>query len=138
MREEEIQTLRKKAENAVADMVDDELKMKAFEVILSHLLAETKGPTSPASKRASAPSKKTEPPSTRTCIGRILLLKNEGFFVTQRTIAQVKEELARHGWHYPVTALSGKLQTLVRPPRRELRRLKAADGKRSVYKYSEP
>jgi hypothetical protein len=63
------------------------------------------------------------------------VLKAEGFFANQRTIGQVKDELANHGWHYAVNNLSGKLQELAK--RRDLRRVLGKDGKRTVWMYSE-
>jgi hypothetical protein len=138
MREQEIQGLRRRAESAIADMADGDLKIKAFEVILGHLLSELNASqaVTAESKRRLRPGRKVESRSPQSCIDRILSLKEEGFFGTQRSIGEIKSELARHGWHYPPTTLSGKLQSIVR--RRELRRIKGSDGKRSLWKYSEP
>src|SRR5256885_14656238 len=97
--------LRKQAEKAVAEMPDGELKVKAFEVILAHLLAASEvAPVRPAlGQMPSRPPRagKEEQTSLRSLTGRLLVLKDEGFFKNQRAISEVKEELSAHGWHYP-------------------------------------
>jgi hypothetical protein len=135
---ENIQQLRKQAEAAVGDMSDGEMKVKAFEVILGHLLA-TGGQASqaPAKVPRAKPSvskqdQKEMPRNTRG--DRILFLHTEGFFAIQRSLAEVQTELRRNGWHYPVTALSGPLQKLVQ--QRQLRREQVKDGNRTIWKYS--
>lgn len=132
--------LRQTAEEAVSDMPEGALKVKAFEVILNNLLLSgEKGALDkddPGGRRRAKrqqPSKKEGVPASRR--GRILQLKDEDYFRDQRTISDVRQELATHGWHYPLTALSGVLQDLVQ--RRELRRQKAAEGKKRVWKYSD-
>lgn len=135
--------LRRKAEKAVEDMADGSLKVKAFEVILASLLgggSPAPAPTPAAATdievpRAKDKSAKADVPA-RTLTGRILVLKDEGFFRTQQSIGKIREELKAHGWHYPVTTLSGALQNLVRS--RQLRRERAAEGKKKLWKYSNP
>lgn len=132
--------LRKQAERAVAEMPDGELKVKAFEVILNHLLEGT-GPSTteqaqhrtPSTRQAKSPRQASP---AQSAAGRILVLRDEGFFKNQKTIAEVREELKAHGWHYPLTALSGRLQALVQ--KRNLRRERATQGKKKVWKYSNP
>jgi|ERR1700738_1339734 len=142
MNAKELISIRREAEKAVSEMADGELKVKAFEVMLKHLLA-TKGgssngrSTAPAAvlpENAKAAGKRAKIAVSRT--GRILTLKNEDYFREQRAIGEVRDELAARGWHYPVTALSGPLQELVQ--RRDLRRQKMAQGKKKVWKYSNP
>jgi hypothetical protein len=131
--------LRKQAESAVADMPDGELKTKAFQVIFERLLdavggATTPSQTLPGSKEIpNAAAKGLNPTS---CIDRLLLLKAQGFFQTQKSIADVQEELGSRGWHYPTTSLSGPLQTLVQ--RGKLRRMRVKEGGKEVWKYSLP
>lgn len=129
---------RKQAEKAVAEMPDGELKVKAFEVILGHLLASPAiAPARPAEEQARPKAKGREQAAqVKTIGGRILVLRDEGFFKNQKAIGQVREELRAHGWHYPLTTLSGTLQSLVR--QRELRRERAMQGKKKIYKYSNP
>lgn len=130
---------RKQAEQAVSEMPDGELKVKAFEVILSHLLAA--GPPALAGRSteaviATAAGGRPEGKSARSINSRVLVLRDEGFFKTQKAIGEVREELKAHGWHYPLTTLSGRLQALVQ--RRQLRRERGVQGKKKVWKYSNP
>ncbi len=73
---------RREAEKAVADMQDGELKVKAFEVILSHLISTSADQTT----RISAPQQKGHPESeadefpTESVAGRLMVLREEGFF----------------------------------------------------------
>jgi hypothetical protein len=139
MAQTDIQSARRQAEDAVADMPAGELKVKAFEVILAHLLGATTtaADSPPVSKRSAKVKRVAEVlHAANSCTGRIMLLKNQGFFAEQRTIRDVRDELARHGWHYPASTLSGKLQTLVQ--RRELRRIRVKEGNRDIWKYSLP
>ena len=124
------------ARKSVARVDDGDLRGRAFEVILAHLLRDghigadeqAKGRKSPAKAAAvSAPPESTLP-------GRILSLKVDGFFKSQQSLGEVREELRKRGWHYPVTSLSGPLQSLVR--QRELRREQVKDGNKKVWKYS--
>jgi hypothetical protein len=130
--------LRKQAEKAVAEMPDGGLKLKAFEVILTHLLtgpsesAEVEPEKEKGTKTKAA--KRTAPASTAT--GRILFLKDDGFFKTPKSIGEIRDELKANGWHYNVTGLSGPLQTLVQ--KRKLRRQRAKQGNRQIYKYTNP
>lgn len=129
--------LRQAAEKAVADMPDGELKVKAFEVILAHMMAtpEEAGKAKSAGKAKKPVEKEPEAASTKSTIGRILVLRDEGFFRNQKSIAEACDELASHGWHYPQSSLSGPLQTLVQ--RRELRRKLEKKGNKTVWLYSE-
>lgn len=134
--------MRRQAEEAVSDMPDGELKLKAFEVILNSLLqgqertADGEGSTSaiPVQERKKRQANRAGTPTSK--VERILVFKSESFFEKLRTIGEVREHLATRGWHYPVTALSGPMQELVQ--RRELRRQKMPEGKRKVWKYCNP
>ena len=130
---------RRKAEQAVADMADGPLKIKAFEVILSSLLSI--GSRAPVLvERDVAPTDQT-PDAGRTrpassLADRVALLADEGFFTEPRSLAEIQGKLAEHGWHYAQTNLSTPLIRLVR--QRRLRRLQLADGNKRVWKYSLP
>jgi len=131
----ELVKIRKQAEKAVAEMPDGELKVKAFEVIFNHLLAGKQAAGSPAApdkSPAQPPLKATA--SSRTASGRILVLRDEEFFKSPRSIGETREELQVHGWHYPLTSLSGTLMDLVQ--KRELRRQRVKEGKKKVWKYT--
>jgi hypothetical protein len=73
-------------------------------------------------------------PNAGSCISRILTIRGDGFFAAQRTISEIRSELATRGWHYPLTTLSGRLQTLVQ--QRHLRREKIKDGRKKIWRYS--
>jgi hypothetical protein len=132
--------LRRQAEQAVHDMPDGDLKVQAFETILSHLLsgnagrhAETGNGNGKAQSKKKSESTTTEPP--KSLPERILFLKAEGFFGSQKSIAEIKQELKKNGWHHPVTSMSGPLQSLVQ--KRELRREHVNEGEgRKGWKYS--
>ena len=49
-----------------------------------------------------------------TCRSLTLTLYSEGWFVSERTLGEVHEELARKGYHYDRTAVSHALTDLVR------------------------
>jgi hypothetical protein len=138
MHETQLIAMREKAELAVAGMGDEQLRLKAFEVILAHLLGSAEPKSSTALvRREHGAAKGDSTSSTAVSLkDRILSLKNEQFFSTPRAIGEIKGELAAHGWHYPLSNLSGKLQGLART--RSLRRMKVSDGGRMMWKYSMP
>jgi hypothetical protein len=130
---------RRIAEEAVADMVDGPLKVKAFEVILSALLSgNSRGPNTydkePNPDRRTADRGSNKPPSSLA--ERINTLAGEGFLGEPRSLAEIQLKLAEHGWHYAQTNLSTPLIRLVR--QRVLRRLTLAEGNKKVWKYSLP
>ena len=138
---------RKKAERAVAEMPEGELRVEAFKLILSRLLADGGSQTpvgkGPAVRHQRGKNRKAKQHNEhhddavpRSAPSRILELKAEGFFDEQRGIGEVREELQTHGWRYDVTDLSGPLMKLVRE--RELRRSKVKDGNKTTYKYFNP
>jgi hypothetical protein len=135
---EKLREIRKKAQDAVSDMSETELRTKAFEVFLQHLLTSE----SPGRLIASAPSSRRTHEKSRPLAKtggikpRILLLRDEGFFAVPRSISDIKSELQAHGWIHPLTALSGPLQALVRE--RELRRIKDHGAKQKVWKCVNP
>jgi hypothetical protein len=140
--------LRKQAEQAVQGMPEGDLKVKAFETILTHLLSSSTssgtGKSSPPAggspatrSKAQSKQKDAAPKVPRSVCDRILFLKSEDFFASQRSIADIRAELKKNGWHYPVTSLSGRLQLLVQ--KRELRREQTDDVEgRKGWKYSNP
>jgi hypothetical protein len=129
---------RKKAEMAVEGMADPALKLKAFEQIFARLLEgdEVKEQSRAAEGRRSVArvGKRTLGPRPETLPGRLLALKDEGFFRAQRTLSEIREELGSRGHHYPLTSLSGAMQSLVR--NRELRRERVKSGAKKTYKYA--
>jgi len=138
---------RKKAELAVAEMPEGELRVEAFKLILNRLLMDGGSPTpvgkGPAVRHQRGKNRKTkhhaehqEDAVPRSTPSRVLELKAEGFFDQQRGIGEIREELQTHGWRYGLTDLSGPLMKLVRE--RELRRSKVKDGNKTTYKYFNP
>ncbi len=129
---------RKKAEMAVEGMVDPALKVKAFEQVFAKLLegSEAKEQPRTAERKRSVARVKNETLGSRpeTLPGRLLTLKDEGFFKAQRTLSEIREELGSRGHHYPLTSLSGAMQGLVR--NRELRRERVKSGAKRTYKYA--
>lgn len=117
-------------------VADQDLRGRAFEVILAHLLERSVIlKSSQASKGASSKlTGKTKESTPNTLQGRIQALKDDDFFKSQRTLGDVRGELRTKGWHYPATSISGPLQHLVRL--RELRREQINDGKKKVWMYS--
>jgi hypothetical protein len=69
-----------------------------------------------------------------TLRGRVLTIRSEGFFKSQRTLGDIREALGARGWHYPLTTLSGLMQGLVR--NRELRRERVNVGGKQTWRYS--
>ena len=134
MKAADIVSLRRKAEEAVSDMAEGPLKVKAFEVILGALL------TAPALQRSSEaparplPEDRGEAPSSLA--GRIAILAQEDYFSQPRSLAEIQGSLAEHGWHYAQSNLSTPLIRLVR--QRQLRRLQVAEGNKRLWKYSLP
>jgi hypothetical protein len=143
------QSARAAAEEAVADMKDRDLRTAAFTVLLTELLSRgaiyapakpnarpepvrrpnrRTTPTAPVNTSARAESKKS----------RLLALRDEGFFKAQRGLRETREELRKHGWHYPLSALSGPMQGLVRERALRRERVSVGAGKKRVWKYSNP
>lgn len=125
---------RKKAEEAVADMKDGPLKTKAFEVILSSLLAAPAPVPNP--QHAGPTPERRQVSASSSLWGRIEVLADEGIFDQPRSLAEIQGALAERGWHYPQANLSTPLVRLVRS--RKLRRLQLPEGKKRVWKYSLP
>jgi hypothetical protein len=124
---------RKRAEEAVADMPESALKVKAFEVILASLLTSS----ADSSEQKEMRTKRTVATRPMTSlVDRIGSLAEEGFFSEPRGLSEVQAKLAEHGWHYPQQNLSTPLIRLVR--KRRLRRLQGAEGSKKVWKYSLP
>ncbi len=139
MTDDPLVVARKRAERAVEGMADGPLKIAAFQAILAKLLAEA-DPTEQVQRvPVKTPAGRSEQPGT--LMGRILAIRSEGFFKTQRSLGEVRESLGSRGWHYPLTTLSGVMQALVMQAlvrQRELRRERMAVGNKQVWKYSNP
>ncbi len=134
MKSTDLIAVRKAAEQAVAEMADGPLKVKAFEVILGSLLQH--GPSSPQHEEPKAVRRAPATEAPTSFAGRITMLTEEGFFAQPRSLVELQGALAEHGWHYPQENLSTPLVRLVR--QRQLRRSQLTEGKKKVWKYSLP
>jgi hypothetical protein len=123
---------RRLAEAAVAEMPDGPPKIAALQTILASLLERSGGATPKALTQSDGPALR---PSQETGPrGRILSLTGEGFFAEPRSLPEIQEALAQRGWHYPQQNLGTPLTRLVRD--HSLRRLRAKDGTKKLWKYS--
>lgn len=134
------------AEAAVASVKDPELKRVAFDKILTSLLEQQGGggtkataakPKTAATPKSAANKAETPEKARKGPKAYVESLIEDDFFKQQRTIAEVKAELANMGHHVAITSLSGPLQTLTQE--RKLRRQKiTADGKgsKTTFAYS--
>jgi hypothetical protein len=135
------------AEAAVGAVKDPELRRVAFEKILATLLEQktadagasrAKGKPKTASAEAKSMAKGGAARKSRKGPKAYLQeLIEDGFFKKQRSIAEVKAELANRGHHIALTSLSGPLQKLAQD--RRLRRQKAGTndkGTKTTYGYS--
>ena|SRR5258706_9374407 len=134
MADDSLVAARKRAERAVESMADGPLKIAAFQAILAKLLTDSDPREQIQRMPGKVPAKKGGQPDTLT--GRILAIGSEGYFKDQRTLGEVREALGSRGWHYPLTTLSGVMQSLVR--QRHLRRERVGAGGKQVWKYSNP
>ncbi len=127
------------AEAAVAAVKDPELRRAAFEKILERLLGHPQNGGAPKGKKERASStarpaeKRKSPRGPRAYIEELI---DDGFFTHQKTIAEVKAELANRGHHVPITGLSGPLQRLCQERRLRRQKTKADSKKKTVYAYS--
>jgi hypothetical protein len=122
----------KQAEQMVSEVPDINTKAAAFGVLFSRFLEGA--PVEAHAQRGGPVVARTKRATGATASARSLGLRGEGFFAKQRSLAEVRDELGARGWHYPLTALSGVMQSLVRA--RELRRAQVRVGSREVWQYS--
>jgi len=143
---DELLEARKKAEAAVQGMADGDLKTKAFEVFLRHLLSHGEGAprSAPSEPRVARKAKQAARRGAGSGGGslpvyapdRILSLKDEGFFKAGRGMREIRDEMQAHGWMYKLNAISGPLMKLVR--QRQLRRATFSNGNKKIFKYFNP
>jgi hypothetical protein len=135
--DQQLKEARLRAEKAVADMADGELKLKAFEVILSQLVAgRVNRPSASEARSDVAPRRPSSGSQPRSLSERILALQADDFFKAPQTIGRVRDGLSVRGWHYPLTTLSGALQGLVQ--KRRLRRERVRDNHKTLWCYFNP
>lgn len=130
MKDEAIIQARKKAESAVADMAAGPLKVAAFQTILGTLLQGQLG-SGVVEQRTQAGRSRQRASGTAA---RVLALAEEGFFAEQRSLGEIQGALAERGFHYAQEDLGTPVTRLVQ--KRLLRRVRAAAGGKSRWKYS--
>jgi hypothetical protein len=133
--QELLKEARQTAEESVADMADRELRVPTYEIFLtalvSHALAGDDGQKEFASTKTFP--KEVARNSTGTT-GRILGLRDEGFFDQPKSLAEIRENLAEAGFHYRLEDLGTPLKRLVQ--RKQLRRSKAGIRGKTIWRYS--
>jgi len=132
---EELVRVLKRSEEVVSVIREDSMRAVAFAEVLRLLLSKDLGGTvAPriSEKRVTS----HQPRSAAGAAGRILALRDGGFFSAPKTIAETQNELRRLGYPYEMEKLSTPLVRLVR--RRQLRRLERREGGKTVYEYCNP
>ena len=129
------------AQQAVANVADESLRVAAFKVVLERLLQEREFEFSAISEKGTqaprvhdAPKKKPKQPKGPK--GRVEALIEDHFFAQQRTIGEVKDALAARSWYHKVGDLGITLVRLVQD--KKLRRIKEPEkeGGKLVWRYS--
>ncbi len=85
---------------------EDKVK-QVVESVLSGMDITAEAPTA-------IPTRKQQARGSATCKGLIEMLWTEGWFTSERNLADVHEELSRRGYNYDRTAVSHSLTDLVR------------------------
>lgn len=129
-----------KAEHAVQGVKDPALKAVAFGKVIDALVAgespEVAG-VAPRSVRREKRVKLRGASGGARKLGTVGLLEElvgQDYFRSQRSLSDVKKELANGGHHVPLTSLSGPMQALCK--KRVLRREKKTVGNKQTYVYS--
>lgn len=132
------------AEAAVQSVKDPELRRVAFEKILETLfgggvaaVSKAKSPKKSGSKSSKGKSVSKTASNGSGPKSKLLELIEDGYFKEQRTLTDVKAELADRGFHIPVTSLSNPLMRLTRQKKLRRQKLSAGGkGAKTTYAYS--
>lgn len=129
---------RKRAEKAIADMPDGDVKLKAFEVILAKLLEAPEGVARTTVVRKVGASTRSSGAAQEASglQGRIMELASDGFFSKPKGAADIKLALGTKGHHHKNEDIAVALLRLVR--RKTLRRIPDTKKGRSRYLYCLP
>jgi hypothetical protein len=129
------------AQEAVANVSDNQLKTIAFQVVLEKLLstdglpefAEEFSPSTLPEPEGKEGKKSKQPTGPK---GRVESLINEGFFNQKRTISEVKAALEARTWYHRQEDLQPSLMRLVQE--KKLRRIKEPEkeGGKLIWRYS--
>jgi hypothetical protein len=128
------QSILKDAEHAVQGVKDPALKAVAFGKVIDALIGTS---ADHAVKRGRTAAPRRAPNGTKKKSGTSGVLQelaDEDFFRSQRSLTELKNELANRGHHVPLTSLSGPMQALCK--KRVLRREKKTVGNKQTYVYS--
>jgi hypothetical protein len=131
----DFQEIIQSAEEAVRSVKDPALKAVAFGKIIDALVGGKPGVQATVKAKAHHRSSSIRATKKAGTSGYLQELVGEDYFRTQRSLVDVKQELANRGHHVPLTSLSGPMQSLCK--RRVLRREpKRINGKKSTFVYS--
>jgi hypothetical protein len=130
----DFQSILKDAEQAVQGVKDPALKSVAFGKAIDALMGVSVGPHAKRGKAAVPRDAPSGPRKKSGTAGVLQELVDEEHFRSQRSLTDVKNELANRGHHVPLTSLSGPMQALCK--KRVLRREKKIVGNKQTYVYS--
>ena len=119
----------------ITQKVPEALRPWAFQTVLNELLqrAREKGAVPRDTERKSARKSAASAGGSGTT-ARLLGLAEEGVFVEQRSLSEIRQILGEKGFHYSLEELGTPLTRMVR--RRHLRRVRVAEGGKKVWRYS--
>lgn len=135
----EIQKKIESAQKAISNLTEESLKVAAFQTVLQWLLT-TGMPLDSASENQEVQKAKPEPKQKVRQPGgpkgRVEELIADSFFNQKRTIGEVKDALATHGWFHRVEDLNPTLLRLLKE--KKLRRIKEPEneGGKLIWRYS--
>jgi len=129
----DFQSIIKEAEQAVQSVKDPALKAVAFGKVIDALIGNDGSPP-PRAERTRRGRHVPQGGKKSGTSGVLQELVDRDFFGSQRSLSDIKTELANGGHHVPLTSLSGPMQALCK--RRILRREKKTVGNKQTYVYS--
>jgi hypothetical protein len=129
----DFQSIIKEAEQAVQLVKDPALKAVAFGKVIEALIGHDGSP-SLRPRRLQRRHGVAQAGKKSGTSGVLQELVDQEFFKSQRSLSDIKTELANGGHHVPITSLSGPMQALCK--RRILRREKKTIGNKQTYVYS--
>ena len=127
----------RRAEDAISEVKDPELRRAAFETVLKHLLAG--GKTATKVSRSRTKTSQEEGTTRRKMSGPMTWFEEmieDGFFAKPKTSKEILAELAERGHNLALNDITDQPQQLAQ--NRKLRRKKQPEkeGARPVWKYS--
>lgn len=136
----EYQLAVKTAEEAVASMKDAKLREIAFAQILARLLGgEKQTPSRSAPPEQKLATNDGAPRTGKKQSGVTAWLRDlvdEGFLKTPRSMKAILQGLEEHGHHLSAPDITKQLQLLCRSKELRRKKLAPAEGKASIWHYS--